>query len=72
VDLTFTNVIGAASNYFPVSYQTELLNRIFSIATLVWIIFAAASLIAASILYVLTRNALQKARPYPTAFLNQN
>jgi len=63
VDLTFTNVIGAASNYFPVSYQTELLNRIFSIATLVWIIFAAASLIAASILYVLTRNALQKARP---------
>lgn len=63
MDLTLTNAIGAARNYFPVSYQSERLNRIFSIAALIWVILAAAGLIAASILYALTRNALQKARP---------
>lgn len=63
MDLTFTNAIGAAQSYFPVSYQTERLNKIFGIAASVWIILAAASLIAAAILYGLTRNALSKTRP---------
>ena len=55
------NFIGAAEKYMPVEYKTESLRQIFTTASVIWAIFAAAALIAAAILYTLTRRELKKA-----------
>lgn len=58
---TTMNSIGAADQYVPIEYKTESLRQIFTIGTVVWAIVAAASIIAAVILYSLTRKELKQA-----------
>jgi beta-lactamase regulating signal transducer with metallopeptidase domain len=55
------NSIGAAERYVPVEYKTESLRQIFTTAAVAWIIVACAALIAAVVLYSLTRQELKKA-----------
>ena len=56
------NVIGAAEQYAPIEYKTETLRQVFTTGSVVWAIIAAAMLIAATILYSLTRRELGKAQ----------
>lgn len=62
VSLTTSNAIGAAKSYFPVTYRTDLLERFFGTAALVWVIIAMAALIASFVLYYLTGCELRKAK----------
>jgi beta-lactamase regulating signal transducer with metallopeptidase domain len=55
-----SNSIGAAEQYSPVEYKTESLRRIFTTASVLWIIIAAAMLFTAVILYMLTQKELRK------------
>ena len=55
------NTIGAVDQYVPIKYKTEALRQIFTIASIIWAVLAAAALIAAAILYMLTRKELNKA-----------
>jgi len=55
------NMVGAADEYAPVEYKTESLRQVFTAASVVWAIFAAAALIAVIILYTLTWKELKKA-----------
>ena len=55
------NSIGAVERFMPVEYKTESLRQVFVAAAVVWIIIAAATLIAAAVLYTLTRQELKKA-----------
>lgn len=60
-ELSIMNMIGAAESYAPIEYRTETWRRVFIIGSTVWAIVAAALLLAACILYVLTRKELNKA-----------
>ncbi|MBQ7871441.1 MAG: peptidase M56 BlaR1 [Oscillospiraceae bacterium] len=60
---TITNSIQAAESYFPITYKTNVLTEVFETAALVWVIGAAACLLAGLILYICTRQELRHARP---------
>jgi beta-lactamase regulating signal transducer with metallopeptidase domain len=61
LDFTITNHIMAADNYFPITYKVNLLDNLFSAASMVWIIVAAALMIISVILYVITKSELKDA-----------
>ena len=62
-DWSAMNILGAAETYKPVTYKTESLRRVFTVGAHIWIIVAAAALLAAAVLYTLTRRELKKAEP---------
>jgi beta-lactamase regulating signal transducer with metallopeptidase domain len=55
------NSIGAVEQYVPVEYKTETLRKFFTTGAVVWAIVAVAAVIAALILYSLTRKKLKQA-----------
>lgn len=59
---SITNSIQLASNYFPITYKTDLLKDLFNTAGTVWAIGAAASLLCCAFLYIITKSALRDAR----------
>jgi beta-lactamase regulating signal transducer with metallopeptidase domain len=59
--LTMTNSVQAASSYFPIEYKTNLLESIFLIASIVWLIIAAAAILTAILLYHFTKSELKSA-----------
>jgi len=64
LDFSFTNYIMAADNYFPVTYKEDMLENLFSIASVVWIIVAVALSLIFAILYVLAKSELKDASLY--------
>lgn len=60
-EYTATNVIQAAKNYFPITFKVDLLADVFRYAALVWIIVAAALILAMGILYAVTLSELRDA-----------
>ena len=60
-NLWIMNTVGAAERYVPIEYKTESLRQVFTVSSLIWAIIAAAMLLTALILYMLTRNELKKA-----------
>lgn len=61
LDFTFTNHIMAAKNYSPVTYKVNILDDIFHIASVIWIIVAVALMIVTAILYFTTKAELKDA-----------
>ncbi|MCL1809664.1 MAG: peptidase M56 BlaR1 [Clostridiales bacterium] len=61
IRLSAMNSIGAAEQYVPIEYKTETLRQIFTAASAVWAVIAAAALLTSAILYALTRKELEKA-----------
>lgn len=55
IELSFTNSIMAAESYSPLTYKVNVLEKVFEIAGLVWIIVALALMTALVILYVTTK-----------------
>ena len=60
-DLTMTNTVQAADSYFPITYNVNLLLDVFRYAALVWVIVAAALILAMGILYAVTLSELRDA-----------
>lgn len=60
-DYTATNAIQAAKNYFPITYKVDLLADVFHYAALVWVIAAAALILAMGIMYAVTISELKDA-----------
>lgn len=63
LDFTCTNHIMAADSYSPITYKVNLLDNIFRIASLIWIIVAVAIVIMSVVLYIITKSELKNARP---------
>ncbi len=61
ISLSMSNSIGAADTYFPVTFKTGQLEKIFSIASYVWIIGLAGSVILAGAIYFITCRRLKPA-----------
>ncbi len=60
-ETTASNFMGAATSYFPVKYKTDLLEGVFHVASLVWVIIAAGAVLTAIALYALTKSELRSA-----------
>lgn len=56
---TTTNSIMGAKGYFPLEYKTDLLENVFKVASLVWIIVCCAALLTSVFLYLLTKSELK-------------
>ena len=57
------NSVQAAADYFPITYKTDALHRLFSICAVIWIAGAALCLGAMAVCYVLWRRSLRRAEP---------
>lgn len=62
IPFSITNFTMAANSYFPIVYKTSILESVFRIASVIWIIIAAALLIAMFIIYNITKAELKDAR----------
>ena len=62
ISFSLTNTIMAANSYFPITYKVNTLGRVFDIAGLIWVIGAAAILIAFAILYAATKRTMKDSR----------
>ena len=62
IPFSITNFTMAANSYFPIIYKTSILESVFRIASVIWIIIAAALLIAMIIIYNITKAELKDAR----------
>jgi len=58
---SMSNSIQAAESYFPIEYKTDLLKDIFYVASLVWVIVAAAAILTSVLLYIFTKSELKSA-----------
>ena len=60
-NFTMTNYTMAASSYFPITYKVDLLSGVFSVASYVWAVIAAALIIAMAIVYITTVSEVKNA-----------
>lgn len=61
-DITLSNAVQAADSYFPVTYKTNLLEQVFTVAALVWLVGFCALVITGTLLYAFTSAEMRKAR----------
>lgn len=52
--LSYTNFLMAADSYSPITYKINMLEKVFDIAAVVWLLVALALLLAFGIIYVIT------------------
>lgn len=52
--LTMMNHVMGANSYFPITYKVNLLENLFNIASVVWLIVALASILTLTIIYFIT------------------
>ena len=60
-EFTMTNSIQAAQSYFPIVYKTELLQDIFTIAGIIWLVILIVILLCSIVLYIFTKSKLKNA-----------
>jgi len=61
LSLSYTNTLMAASSYSPLTYKFNILEKIFAVASLIWIIVALALILALTLLYITTKRAVRDA-----------
>ena len=61
-DITMSNAVQAADSYFPVTYKTNMLEQVFTVAALVWLVGFCALVITGIFLYAFTSTEIRKAR----------
>ena len=62
IAFSFSNSIRAAESYSPITYKVNILGTVFSVAGMIWIVVSLALLIALTIIYVSTKNAVADSR----------
>lgn len=60
--ITTTNSIMAAKNYFPLEYKTDQLKNLLNVASLIWIVVFCAVLLSLVLLYFMTKSELKTAQ----------
>ncbi len=62
IAFSFSNSIRAAESYSPITYKVNILGTVFSVAGMIWTVVSLALLIALTIIYVSTKNAVADSR----------
>lgn len=60
--ITATNTIMGAKSYFPFEYRTDLLENIFSVASVIWIIISCTLILTSLLLYHFTKLEMKSAK----------
>ena len=60
--LTMMNHVMGANSYFPITYKVNLLENLFNIASVVWLIVALASILTLTIIYFITLGEMKDAK----------
>ncbi len=63
-ELTMMNSITAAESYYPIVYKSQMLENVFSAASVVWGVIFASALIASVFLYHVTKSEIKDAKHY--------
>lgn len=61
-NMSMTNHMAFAEDYFPIVYKTNLLEDIFSVTSIIWAIVAAAALLTVFVLYFITKSEIKDAK----------
>ncbi|MGM9640644.1 MAG: M56 family metallopeptidase, partial [Faecousia sp.] len=62
ISFSATNAIMAADSYFPITFKVNLLDRVFEIASIIWLVVALAIGLALGILYLTTLHDMKDAK----------
>lgn len=62
IAFSFSNSIRVAESYSPITYKVNILGTVFSVAGMIWIVVSLALLIALTLIYVSTKNAVADSR----------
>ena len=60
--LTMMNHVMGANSYFPITYKVNLLEDLFNIASIVWLVVALAAILALAIIYFVTLGEVKDAK----------
>ena len=60
--LTMMNFVMGANSYFPITYKVSLLEDLFNIASVVWLVVALAAILALAIIYFVTLGEVRDAK----------
>lgn len=60
--LTMMNHVMGANSYFPITYKGNLLDDLFNIASVVWLIVALAAILTSTIIYFITLGEMKDAQ----------
>ena len=60
--LTMMNHVMMANSYFPITYKVNLLEDLFNIASVVWLVVALAAILALAIIYFVTLGEVKDAK----------
>lgn len=60
--LTMMNHVMGANSYFPITYKVNLLEDLFNIASVVWLVVALAAILALAIIYFVTLGEVKDAK----------
>lgn len=58
-DISMTNFVMGASSYFPIEYKTNLLETVFRVASVIWIIGMTIAIIISFLLYFFTKSEIR-------------
>lgn len=61
ISFSMTNFVMAADSYFPITYKAELLDRVFAVAALIWLVVASAMILVLGIVYLTTLHKVKRA-----------
>lgn len=61
-NMSFVNSFGAADSYFPITYKTNVLEGVFKVASVVWLIIAVSAILTSITLYVITKSEIKDAQ----------
>lgn len=61
-NVSMTNHMAFAENYFPIVHKTNLLKDVFNVTSLIWVIIAVSALLTVFVLYFITKSEIKDAR----------
>lgn len=59
-DVTMTNYVRAADEYFPINYKTVLLEQIFRVSSVIWLVGAVAAMVILVLSYTVSSKAVKR------------
>lgn len=62
VNISMMNCVTAADTYFPITYKAHILDRVFGIASVIWIVVFLAILLMLAVIYFTTLHEMKEAK----------
>lgn len=72
-NMSVTNIIRAADSYFPFEYKTNVIEKVFSVSSIVWVVIAVSALLTSIALYYITKSETKESKHFKdNIFISNN